>query len=145
MSNEATARTVYNIICSAGYSAEQACGILGNIQQESNFSTDVLGFDRTGSYGLCQWLGPRKQQLMNYAKKNAVSPDRPTIQAKFIVQELRTTESRANAELLRAKTPEEAAVAFSKWYERPADKYAHNDKRRHYARSWYETLAKTAT
>ncbi len=48
-----------------GYSPEIAAGIVGNLMQEShsNLNTQALGFDGTGSYGVAQWLGPRKEKL----------------------------------------------------------------------------------
>jgi hypothetical protein len=115
-----------------GYSPEIAAGIVGNLMQEShsNLNTQALGFDGTGSYGVAQWLGPRKEKLKQI-RPNDYSTLRG--QLEFIDWELNNTEKRASRKLNRAKTAEEAALIFSKHYERPHKDYAANNKRVSYA------------
>lgn len=133
-------RTIHRMLLTGGLTHAQACGVIGNIQQESQFETTALGFDKTGSYGLCQWLGPRKAALFRFATQAQVSPIEPSIQIRFLLHELKTTERRAG-ELLRAcVTPANAALVFSKHFERPHPKYAHNDKRVRYAERWAREL-----
>ena len=52
-----------------GLNHAAACGVLGNIQLESNFSPLALG-DGGTSYGICQWHLGRCSALMNFCKKN---------------------------------------------------------------------------
>jgi hypothetical protein len=115
-----------------GYSPEIAAGIVGNLMQEShsNLNTQALGFDGTGSYGVAQWLGPRKEKLKQ-VRPNDYSTLRG--QLEFIDWELNNTEKRASRKLNKAKTAEEAALIFSKHYERPHRDYAANNKRVSYA------------
>ena len=129
-------RFIYNRLRSRGLTHAQACGVLGNIQQESGFETDVLGFDHTGSYGLCQWLGPRKRALEAFSKRTESSMANPLTQIDFIFHEFDTTEKRAGLKLRECDTPGGAALCFSKYYERPHKDYAHNDQRCTYARQW---------
>ena len=58
-------------------------------------------------------------------------------QLDFIIHELNTTEKRAGNLLRQAQTVEEASDIFSKHYERPNSRYAHNDKRRSFAREFF--------
>lgn len=118
-----------------------ACAILGNIQQESNFKTTTEGFDGTGSTGLCQWLGARLAYLKKCALNYKTDWRDWETQVDFIKAELLTTEILAWRKLRIARTVEEATLAFSKYYERPSSKYAHNDKRVAYAKSFYSEFA----
>ena len=130
---KADPREIYYRILDAGYSPAQACGILGNIPQESGFVVDVLGFDKTGSYGLCQWLGVRKKALFAFAKQLGKLPGDPLVQVDFLLYELQTTERTADRLLRQCQSPSGAAHCFSRWFERPAKRFAHNDKRAAYA------------
>lgn len=122
-----------------GYSPKVALGIVGNLMQEShpNLVTTVEGFDGKGSYGIAQWLGSRKEQLKKIRPK-----DYNTLkgQLEFIDWELRNTEKRAGIKLKQAKSIEDAALIFSKYYERPHKDYAHNDKRISYAKNLSKEL-----
>lgn len=122
-----------------GYSPEIALGIIGNLMQESHASlkTDALGFDGTGSFGIAQWLGPRKEKL-----KEIRPDDFHTLegQLEFIDWELNNTEKRAASKLKEADSIEDAALIFSKYYERPHKDYAHNDKRVSFAKKLAEDL-----
>lgn len=130
---KASPRRIYQRLRGHGWSHAQACGILGNIRQESNFDTAALGFDGTGSYGLCQWLGGRKSALKRYAESKGMHLDDPMLQIDFLHHELLTSEARAGARLQCCKTPGGAAVSFSRNFERPHKDYAHNDARIRYA------------
>lgn len=122
-----------------GYSPEVALGIIGNLMQESyaTLDTTAVGFDGTGSFGIAQWLGSRKEKL-----KEIRPDDFNTLrgQLEFIDWELNNTEKRAASKLKDAKTAEDAALIFSKYYERPHKDFAHNDKRVAYAKKLREEL-----
>ena len=117
-----------------GYSPEVALGIVGNLMQEShaNLVTTVEGFDGTGSLGIEQWLGHRKKKLKEVRPNDFDTLRR---QLEFIDWELNNTEKRAASKLKNAKSVEDAALTFSKYYERPHKDYAHNDKRVNYAKN----------
>lgn len=135
---KANPRILWNELRRLDWSEIAIAGLLGNFQQESNFETEVLGFDGTGSYGLAQWLGPRKRALFAYSRERGRPPEDPLNQLQFVDKELRTTESRAGGALRAAHSVEHAALVVSKYYERPHPKYAHNDKRVKYALEIYK-------
>ena len=51
-----------------GYNKAAACGILANIRHESNFNPDIGDY----YYGLCQWGGSRKENLIAYCLQNGL-------------------------------------------------------------------------
>jgi hypothetical protein len=134
-------RQIYDRLCAKGLTPAQACGVLGNMKQESAFQTHVLGFDGTGSVGLCQWLGPRKAGLASFAKRTGRKITDWAAQVDWIFIEFNQGEHRAYHELLLAKTPSEAAVEFSRHFERPAAKYANNQNRMAWAERFMRLYA----
>lgn len=92
-----------------------AAGIIGNIDAESSFNPGAVN-PTSGARGLIQWLS--KDRLAN-AKNNGFDLNKVDDQIAFIIWELNNSESRAKRELMKAKTPEEAANIFGKLYVRP--------------------------
>jgi hypothetical protein len=133
MAVKAEPKAIYDRIRTAGYSHAQTCGILGNIEQESSFETDSLGFDGSGSFGLCQWLGLRKEALRKFADAAGKPLSDTMMQVDFMLHELAHNERKAAKWLKECKTSTEAAVCFSRWYERPHKMYSYNDRRIAYA------------
>lgn len=99
----------WNHFIAAGFSREQAAGILGNLQQEHGFKTS----DVPGGLGIAQWLGGRRANLI--AKGNYLDIN---VQLQFIVEELNGVEGRAMRMLQAATTVEAATIAFQDGYER---------------------------
>lgn len=53
-----------------GMPASSACGVIANIEHESNFNPNALG-DGGTSYGICQWHNPsRWDQLIEFCNSN---------------------------------------------------------------------------
>ena len=104
------------------FSPNQTAGIMGNLQQEHNFRTD--------GDGLAQWLDGRKERL--YAK-----PDPTSIhtQVAFLVEELKSTESRAYNAIMASDGLENATVAFQDLFERCHPMYCHLNQRIGYAQA----------
>lgn len=113
-----------------GLSAEQAAGIVGNLMQESNLNSRILG-DGTKSVGIAQWNNERRQNLNSFAQRNGTSPDDYNTQLAFVMWELKNTEGNAYRQLKSATSVEQAALNFSKYYERPG--MPNNDARVKYA------------
>ena len=63
------------------------CGILANIEYESDFSPTVWGDDGT-SYGLCQWHESRFRSLFLFCHENGYAPDSVIGQMRYLEQEL---------------------------------------------------------
>lgn len=101
----------------------QAAGAVGALMRESGRNLNPrlneggqVGSPRgVGGYGQAQWTGTRQQNLIGFAGGAANAGDRLT-QLRFMVSELLGPESKALAELRKATTPEEAAVAFDRSY-----------------------------
>ena len=125
-----------------GYSDIVCAGIMGNLMAECGGCwTQDLDWDinYSGGFGMIQWLGGRKQQLISkYGNMPSVEE-----QIRFMNDELyglngvtkQVTDSQLN-EIMNASSPEECAYAFASYYERCASQ--HRAPRRGYARTAYE-------
>lgn len=65
-SGNEVANTCYSTFTGLGLCPEAACGVLGNIYQESGMNPKAVN-SSSGATGLCQWLGGRLTGLKNYA------------------------------------------------------------------------------
>ena len=65
MDYDDNARIIWDDLISHGLSEAQAAGILGNLSQESGFDPTSVN-PSSGAYGILQWLGARKDNLMSY-------------------------------------------------------------------------------
>lgn len=124
-----------------GYTAEQACGIIGNLIQESKIAGNVSSSavkDKKGNvvdispiaenptnsaYGIAQWnpANPsenRFRNLVNYAKQHQLSYESLWAQLNFIKYELATYSYFGDGQLRQCDTVKEAAQVFDKLYER---------------------------
>lgn len=119
-----------------GMSPNAVAGIMGNIQQESNFSLGASG-DKSipgGSHGLAQWNRERLFDERHFAAK-AGSDDAVT-QAKFMLDEADRRSPGLKAKMNAAKSPSEAAAIWMNIYESPAAKYANLAGRQKYAENF---------
>lgn len=136
-------QTIFAQLVKAGLSPVGAVAVMGNMQAESamrsnnaqdgmthltdaeytaaadagrvDFDGDAVG------YGLCQWTyGPRKRNLLNFAKSRGVSVGDEVMQVDFCVHELRSEYPALWFYLCDATGVYEAAARVCKEYERPA-------------------------
>ena len=70
-----------------GLNPAGACGIMSNMYEESNFVADITGGG--GAYGICQWMGPRKTNLINWCKSNKYTYSTLDGQLHFLQHELK--------------------------------------------------------
>ena len=58
-----------------GFNSAAACGIMANIEKESNFKPGTIIRDSNGlqSGGLCMWNGSRLNRLKNYCNNNGLN------------------------------------------------------------------------
>lgn len=77
---------VFKYLRKVGYDAGAACGIMGNIQQESGFNTGAD--DGVEAFGLCQWTSTRQDNLKALATQTSRSPLDAGCQLDFLWQEL---------------------------------------------------------
>lgn len=75
-----------------GFTKEQAAGWVGNMFQESNFDHTLDNTGGSGAFGLCQWLGGRRDSMLKSAGKSYSSRKQTTIdnQLDFLKKELTT-------------------------------------------------------
>lgn len=124
------AQIVWDALIDYGLSPEVASGIMGNIMAEVGGQTldfsEWRYWSRGTHYGICQWGGGRKQDLLNN-----FGPDLED-QVEFLLYEL---EREMNSygyiyktgfgydEFIAMTDVEQAALAFAKSYERCSSKY----------------------
>ena len=124
------AQIVWDALIDYGLSPEVASGIMGNIMAEVGGQTldfsEWRYWSRGTHYGICQWGGGRKQDLLNN-----FGPDLKD-QVKFLLYEL---EREMNSygyiyktgfgydKFIAMTDVEQAALAFAKSYERCSSKY----------------------
>jgi hypothetical protein len=99
--------------------------IVGNLLQESLGDPSA---ENGNAYGIAQWLGSRKKELMK--KEN---PESLMTQLDFMMEELKGPEKKAWNKLQEADTLEAKTKAFRTHYERPGEDEARDDKRVRYA------------
>jgi hypothetical protein len=112
-------KTLYDGLIQRGVEPVVAAAAIGNMGGESGFKTDIWG-DKNTSYGLAQWRGPRLEALKALAASKGKDISDQEVQLDHLVAELRGPEAKAYEATKAAKTPEEAALAFAKHFERPA-------------------------
>ena len=122
--------TALNFFMNKGLSENQARGILGNLLQESRGNNKIVN-KTSGAFGLAQWLGPRKQKLMQKYGKNPTTYQ----QLEFIWEELNTTEKEAFQKLLNTNTIADATRAFANHFERAGKDEMNMNQRISYAYS----------
>ncbi len=130
-------KKVWNFLISAGFTKEQAAGVIGNMYAESGVNPRRVQGTRTPDgdldypppgnigYGLVQWTPGTK--ILPYAQqKNKTSGDLG-FQLGLLVAQLNGTdntgiaEKNAGDDLKKQTTPEAAAKSFMLKYERPLD------------------------
>lgn len=130
-----TKNTVWNFLKGKGLSDEQAAGIMGNIQQESNFNSSSLN-SSSGAFGLFQWLGGRKTNLENYARSKGKDPSDVTTQLEYFWSEIENGGQYNTLDKLKAtNSAGDAATSFEKSFERSGGSAM--DKRINYANTIY--------
>ena len=129
------------LVLNLGMSNAGACGVLANIQSESNFNTSCVG-DGGTSYGLCQWHNSRKTDLINYCSSNNYELDSIEGQLAFLGSELASKSAILNAMKNAENSADGAYNAASVWckdFEVPADAENAAKTRGEVARQYFQT------
>jgi peptidoglycan hydrolase-like protein with peptidoglycan-binding domain len=116
--SSANADTAMNFFISKGWTADQAAGIVGNLQAESgaNLKTNAVG-DEGQAYGIAQWHPDRAQQFAKVTGKD-IQGSSLEDQLAFVQWELTHTESKAGDRIKSCETSQDAAAAMDAYYER---------------------------
>jgi LysM repeat protein len=116
---EATKQYAYYFLTHvAGYTHEQAAGILANMQAESGFSSarqegkpvDFIATEPTEGvgFGLAQWTtAGRQEHLKAFAEEKGKPVNDPEVQLEFFVEEIQGSYPDTEAELRSATTPDQ--------------------------------------
>lgn len=124
------AQLVWDSLRAEGLSPEVCAGIMGNIMAEVGGQTLDLSnwkhWSRGTHYGICQWGGGRKQELLNKFGSDLEA------QVEFLIYELKSEIDTYGYkyktgftydDFIEITNVEEAALAFAKSYERCSSKY----------------------
>lgn len=105
-----------------GIDPKAASGIVGGLMLESGGNTTDISptaeNPTSGSYGIGQWLGSRKDELMAFAEETGGDPNDLDTQISFLIHELKGSENGALQEILKAQSPDEAGRLADQFYER---------------------------
>lgn len=130
------ARQLMMYFMGAGMTKAGAAGIIGNFMQESGLNPAIVQSNGEGHY-LAQWGGSRLTNLQSFASQHGLSATSVEAQAKFTIQELRSSYPQLFKMLSTTNDVTAAALAVSNQYERPAAAFANNAGRASYAMAAY--------
>lgn len=107
-----------------GLTPEQAAGKVANLQAESgkNIASWGVTGDNGTAFGAAQWRGDRFNNLKRFATERGLDYRTTEAQQGFMRHEYLNNESKAYSALTSAQTPEQAATAVNRFYERSADR-----------------------
>ena len=138
-----TVQTIYNfLIDEMGLNSAAACGVLANIEKESDFNPNLYG-DSGSSYGICQWHNGRFDNLKKFCNQNGYSWTTLEGQLHFLKYELETQKSTTGYILDKLDVPNTAEGAYTAaynwcyYFERPSNKVAKSEARGESARDKY--------
>lgn len=89
VSGNTTEERIWNFLRANGFTAEAAAGAMGNMFAESGMIVDVEEYSGGGGYGLCQWTGSRRTDLVNWCKNNGYGYNTLEGQLNFLMYELK--------------------------------------------------------
>ena len=142
-----TQEKVWNALTSAGYSKEAVAGIMGSIEKESGFKSDINEYSGGGGYGLIQWTGGRRTEYENYAKSQGKPAGDLDTQIRYLIKEMKDGKHwggnypMSHDQFKKTKDITAAAKAFTWNYERPAPATANESGRISAANQYYDKYA----
>ena len=110
------------LLMGLGWSAEQAAGIIGNLQVESDsdrLNPNVRQKGGGPGYGIAQWEGPRQAAFKKWSGGHDIHGSSREQQLRFVDWELRHSEKGAGDAILGSASAADAAHYMSTLYERP--------------------------
>ncbi|PKR82603.1 phage tail tape measure protein [Heyndrickxia camelliae] len=139
-SGGSTKDVIWNYFKSKGLSDSAVAGIMGNLQQESGFSTSIVN-PSSGATGLAQWLGGRLTNLKSFAKSRGTSYTDLQTQLDFLWKELNGSEKKTLSYLLSnsGSSASTLAAGFERLFERSGGSAV--GARQNYANSIYSKYA----
>ncbi len=117
--NAAKAATIYLFWRKAGFTLEQACGLLAQADAESSFNPKAVG-DHGHAFGLEQWHRSRIDAIRNGCGVDLTLLPPLEDQLKAALWELTHTERHALHQVKDTRTAFDAGYAACRFWERPA-------------------------
>lgn len=114
---------VWKTLKAAGFTDQGAAGVMGNLQAENGFRTNVSAGDQ-GSIGLCQWRLGRADALYSYASAHSLAVDSIQAQAGYLIYEFPAQTGTNYEKIKNANDTIAACDIVAKYFERCA--YAPN-------------------
>lgn len=138
-SGNAKADYVMKELIANGASVAGACGVLANIQAESNFNTQPNTGDGGKASGICQWHPDRWANLVKHCQSKGLSPTSIEGQTSFLISELKQypnvwTAVRTGSGKQGAR---DAAYLMCTQFERPANATSKGKQRETYGDKWW--------
>ena len=139
---------VFKELKARGLSSAAIAGIMGNIDVETGGSFNYEQKQIKGpGYGLFQFEGGHKKAYQNYLNKNE-RQDSEGSQIDYVLDNITKGEGydigagnrKVLLETFKSNSPDNVALTFSKLFERPNPKKAHNDRRIKSAVGIYDNL-----
>ncbi len=78
----------WNFLTGKGLTAEQAAGVMGNLEAESGFDTNAIEFGNNIGFGLAQWSFGRRTALEAAASAAGKQPSDLAFQLEYLYEEL---------------------------------------------------------
>ena len=147
-SGNEVANTAYSTFTGLGLSPEAACGVLGNIYQESGMNPKAVN-KSSGATGLCQWLGGRLTGLKNYASSKGTDWTDVKTQCEWAWMECEGKDSTTKSLLdkncggpegFKKLTLEKAVDMWRRCFERCGENEANDAKRLSMAKEYYSKI-----
>ena len=140
MPEDVTAKYIYTFLVQHGATPAGACGVLGNIQQESSFNPFEIEAVYGNGYGLIQWSFERRASLLAAAKAADVEWQDIDFQLDFMLKEMHSY-PKTWRQVTGAIDPYAACIAIESDYEGSNDSAQYIiDNRAIPARDWYNKL-----
>jgi TP901 family phage tail tape measure protein len=135
VSGNGNASKIWSFLSSKGLNAHAVAGIMGNLQQENSLNTD----DNSGGLGIAQWLGERRQGVIEYAKQIGASYESLEAQLGYLWKEISSGSQGVTVDKLNSMSASDATKYFSDKFERPGTPMM--NKRMQYANEFYNQFS----
>ena len=132
---------IWDYLIGKQLSSQTVAAIMGNIFQESGYNPEAVNPD-SGAYGICQWLGSRKDALESFAASQGKPMSDINVQLDYLWSELTGDESEALRLTNAAGDLETATRVFCEKFERCGADEARNENRINAAREAFQKQGK---
>lgn len=120
----------WKLMSGLGITREQFMGMVGSVMGESGRLLNTSAFNPNdpegGAFGMFQHVGSRRRELEKFAKATGRKATDYRAQWEFVHKELQTTEKKALEAIKSTRNRREASLAWTRKFERPAEKTANH-------------------